>query len=85
MKVLQAAAKQFSDNYEAALDDLQPIYGAPRDVLAIALKRQYPDPVIDATGVAGIRKGNGYLIELGYFPTNFADRVLDLSHQPTAV
>ena len=65
-----------------ALDDLQPLYGAPREILAIALKRQSPDPLLNAAGVSGIRKGVKYLIELGYFKENIADDVLHLDYQP---
>lgn len=84
MGVLKAAAKEFYGNFDTALDDLQPIYGAPREVLAIALKRQSPNPIIGDAGASGIRGGMKYLIELGYFKDNFADQVLDLSLQPTA-
>jgi len=84
MGVLKAAAREFYGNFDSALDDLQPIYGAPREVLAIALKRQSPNPIIGDAGASGIRGGMKYLIELGYFKDNFADQVLDLSLQPTA-
>jgi NitT/TauT family transport system substrate-binding protein len=84
MSVLQSSAKAFYDDFDSALVDLQPIYGAPREILAIALKRQSPNPFINAAGASGIRGGMKYLIELGYFKENFADKVLDLSHQPTA-
>jgi NitT/TauT family transport system substrate-binding protein len=82
MAVLKEAAKVFYNDFDSALDDLQPMYGAPREILAIALKRQSPDPVIGDAGVAGIRGGVKYLIELGYFKTNFTDDVLDLKYQP---
>ena len=85
MTVLSEAARSFYNEYDAALDVLQPIYGAPRDILAIALKRQSPDPVINAAGAAGIRSGVQYLIELGYFETNIADEVLMLDRQPGVV
>lgn len=82
MAVLGASAKSFYDDFDAALDDLAPIYGAPKEILAIALKRQSPDPVINAAGASGIRNGVKYLIDLGYFKDNIADTVLDLQYQP---
>ncbi|MBF6057871.1 MULTISPECIES: ABC transporter substrate-binding protein [Thiomicrorhabdus] len=82
MAVLKASAESFYNDFDAALDDLQPLYGVPREILAIALKRQSPDPLLNAAGVSGIRKGVKYLIELGYFKTNIADEVLSLGHQP---
>ncbi len=82
MTVLRDAATSFYNDFEAALDDLQPLYGAPREILAIALKRQSPDPLLNAAGVSGIRKGVKYLIELGYFKENIADDVLHLDYQP---
>mgnify|MGYP006288502977 FL=1 len=85
MTVLSEAARSFYNDFDAALDVLQPIYGAPREILAIALKRQSPDPVINAAGAAGIRDGVRYLIELGYFETNVADEVLMLERQPGVV
>jgi len=85
MTVLSNAARAFYNDFEAALDVLQPIYGAPREVLELALLRQSPDPVINAAGAAGIRNGVKYLIELGYFQTNIADEVLMLDRQPSEV
>lgn len=82
MKVLSDAAAAFYNDFESALDDLQPLYGAPREILAIALKRQSPDPILNEAGASGIRGGMKYLIELGYFPDNFADTVLELGYQP---
>lgn len=82
MGVLRMAAETFYNDFDAALDDLTPIYGAPREILAIALKRQSPDPLINAAGASGIRAGVKYLIELGYFENDIADDVLDLSLQP---
>jgi NitT/TauT family transport system substrate-binding protein len=84
MKVLQEAAAAFSVDYESALADLQPIYGAPKPILAVALKRQFPNPVIGKAGADGIRNGMKYLIELSYFKDNFANTVLDLKYQPAA-
>jgi NitT/TauT family transport system substrate-binding protein len=84
MKVLQASAAAMAKDYDAAINDLAPIYGAPKPILAAALKRQAPNPVIRTAGANGIRSGMKYLMELGYFKENFADKVLDLSFQPTA-
>lgn len=85
MAVLSDAARKFYGDFEGALDVLQPIYGAPREVLEIALLRQSPDPVINAAGASGIRNGVRYLIELGYFETNIADEVMMLDYQPSEV
>ncbi len=82
MTVLKDAAKSFYDDFDAALDELVPIYGASREILAVALKRQSPDPIINDAGASGIRSGVKYLIELGYFKKNIADEVLDLQYQP---
>jgi NitT/TauT family transport system substrate-binding protein len=84
MAVLKESAAAFNADYESALNDLQPIYGAPRAVLAVALKRQRPNPVIGTPGANGIRSGMKYLVELGYFKDNFADTVLDLQYQAKA-
>lgn len=82
LKVLQQSADSFNQDFEAALDDLQPIYGAPREILRVALKRQFPNPVISAAGVAGLHQGVRYLIELGYLKEDNVDALLDLRHQP---
>ena len=82
MTVLSEAARDFYNDFDSALDELTPIYGAPREILEIALKRQSPQPVLGAAAVAGIRTGVRYLIELGYFDTNIADDVIDLRYQP---
>ncbi len=82
MAVLAQSAASFYDDFEAALDDLTPIYGAPREILAIALKRQSPNPIINPAGASGIKTGVEHLISLGYFDTNIAGAVLDLSRQP---
>ncbi|BBL35482.1 hypothetical protein Nstercoris_01750 [Nitrosomonas stercoris] len=82
LKVLQESARAFTEDYEAVLDDLQPIYGVPRSILAVALKRQFPNPVISQAGVNGLRQGTKYLAELGYLQPNVIDAVLDLRHQP---
>ncbi len=84
MAVLKNASVAFYSDFDSALDDLQPIYGVPRNILAIALKRQSPNPVIEAAGSSGIKGAMKYLIALGYFKDNFADKVLNLSLQPTA-
>ena len=85
MTVLANAATAFYDDFDSALDDLTPIYGAPRDILEIALKRQSPNPLINSAGSSGIRTGIKYLIELGYFNDDITDDVLDLSHQPQMI
>lgn len=85
MGVLAKSARAFYEDFDSALDDLTPIYGAPREILEIALKRQSPDPLINAAGASGIRTGVKYLIDLGYFNSDITDAVLDLSHQPQMV
>lgn len=82
LKVLQESARAFSEDYEAVLNDLQPIYGVPRPILAVALKRQFPNPVISQAGVSGLRQGAKYLAELGYLKPDVIDTVLDLKYQP---
>ena len=57
LKVLKESAKVFYDDFDGALDDLQPMYGAPREILAIALKRQSPDPVINDAGLPASAAG----------------------------
>src|SRR5882724_5570156 len=81
-RVLVAAAKDFYGDFDAAIKDLQPSYGAPKEILAVALRRQAPNPVIGDAGAAGIRNGVKYLIDLGYLKTNVTDEVLDLKFQP---
>jgi NitT/TauT family transport system substrate-binding protein len=83
MAVLKDAADQFYGDFESALDDLQPLYNAPREILAVALKRQPPAPIMSDATAEGIRQGVSYLIDLGYFQTNIADQVLNLGYQPT--
>lgn len=80
--VLQQAARAFTEDYQAVLNDLQPIYGVPRPVLSIALQRQYPNPVISEAGVNGLRQGTKYLAELGYLKPEVIDDVLELEYQP---
>ena len=82
LKVLQESARTFNEDYEAVLNDLQPIYGVPRPILSVALKRQFPNPVISPAGVSGLRRGEKYLAELGYLKPDVIDTVLDLKYQP---
>ena len=71
-------------DFDGAVQQLQPVYGVSNDVLKVALARQSPNPVISPVGVAGLKRGAGYLVELGYFTDNPIDAVLDLRHQPAA-
>lgn len=82
LKVLKDAATLLNADYDAALNDLQRIYGVEKNILAVALKRQFPNPVISPAGVDGLKNGVKYLIELGYLNTNITDDVLDLRYQP---
>lgn len=81
MKVLVEGANQFYADFDSALNDLQPIYGVPKPILAVALRRQAPNPVIRDAGAYGIRNAVKYLIELGYMRTNIAGDVLALHLQ----
>ena len=80
--VLVQGAHEFYSDFPAAIDDLQPIYGVPKEILAVALKRQAPNPVIGDAGAYGLRNAVKYLIDLGYLKTNVADQVLSLGLQP---
>lgn len=82
LRVLEASAKSMAGNYAKAIDDLLPVYGGTRPVLEIALKRQFPNPVISAAGVAGLRQGAKYLEQLGYFKGDVIGSLLDLRLQP---
>lgn len=83
LKVLQASATNLRQHYAAAIDQLQPVYGVPRNVLEVALARQVPNPVITAVGINGLTRGAEYLKQLGYFTNNPIPQLLDLRHQPT--
>lgn len=82
LSVLKASADAFNSDFEGALDDLEPIYGVPREILAVALARQFPNPVISDKGVQGLHTGVRYLVELGYLERDNIDELLDLRHQP---
>lgn len=77
LHVLDEAAKLRDADYEKALSQLQPIYQVPRDILFEGLKRQTPQPVLDGAALAGLHKGVGYLIDLGYLKTDVIDSVFD--------
>jgi NitT/TauT family transport system substrate-binding protein len=82
ISVLKESADSFYADTDAAVRDLQPLYGAPPEILKVALHRQSPNPIIGKAGRDGVNRGVQYLIDLGYFPTNIANDVLDLSLQP---
>jgi NitT/TauT family transport system substrate-binding protein len=84
LHVLQEAARQRDADFEKALSQLQPIYDVPKAILAEGLKRQTPQPVLDATGLQSLHNGVGYLIELGYLKSDVIDRVFDPSVQQGA-
>jgi NitT/TauT family transport system substrate-binding protein len=83
MKVLVESAKQFYDDFDSAVSDLQSIYGAPKEILQVALRRQAPNPVIRDAGSSGIKGATKFLVELGYLKNNIADDVLALHLQPS--
>lgn len=82
LKVLKDSADLLANDYERALDDLVPIYGVPKDILRIALRRQFPNPVISDIGVQGLKTANKYLVELGYLKNDVIDQVVYLNLQP---
>ena len=83
MKVLVESAKEFYNDFDSAVSDLQSIYGAPKEILQVALRRQAPNPVIRDAGSSGIKGATKYLVELGYLKSNIADNVLALQLQPS--
>ncbi|MBD3884501.1 ABC transporter substrate-binding protein [Phormidium tenue FACHB-886] len=84
LAVLRQSADDLNKDYKSAIADLVPVYNAPEDVLAAALKRQVPQPVLDEKGVDSLRNGVGFLADLGYLrqdQTNLIDTVFDGSAQ----
>jgi NitT/TauT family transport system substrate-binding protein len=84
LAVLRQAADMLNSDYESAIADLVPVYGAEADVLTAALQRQVPQPVMDEAGVQSLKNGVGYLVDLGYLTpeqTNLIDQVFDGSVQ----
>ena len=77
LHVLDQAAKLRDADFEKALSQLQPIYAVPQNILSEGLKRQTPQPVLDPEALAGLHKGVGYLIDLGYLKTDVIDGVFD--------
>lgn len=80
LAVLRQSAELMDADYEAAIADLVPLYGADPEVLSVALKRQVPQPVMDAAGIQSLKNGVGYLVDLGYLKpeqTNLIDVVFD--------
>jgi NitT/TauT family transport system substrate-binding protein len=80
LAVLRKAAAELTSNYEAAIADLVPVYGAEASILSVALSRQVPQPVLDEAGVQSLRNGVGFLADLGYLKpeqTTLIDTVFD--------
>lgn len=77
LHVLDEAAKLRDSDFEKALSQLQPIYQVPNNILSEGLKRQTPQPVLDPAALAGLHKGVGYLIDLGYLKNDVIDSVFD--------
>jgi hypothetical protein len=48
------SAKQLYNDFDSAVSDLQPIYGAPKEILQVALRRQAPNPIIRDAGFGPI-------------------------------
>jgi NitT/TauT family transport system substrate-binding protein len=84
LNVLDEAAKLRDADFEKALTQLQPIYQVPRAILSEGLKRQAPQPVLDPAAIAGLHKGVGYLIDLGYLKSDVIDSVFDPRVQAAA-
>lgn len=82
LSVLKESADLLTNDYENALNDLVPIYGVPKDILRVALQRQFPNPVISEVGIQGLKTANKYLVELGYLENDVIDQVVQLDLQP---
>lgn len=82
LSVLKQAADVLNQDYEHALDELEPLFGVPKDILRVALQRQYPHPIISEKGVQGLKRGNQYLVALGYLQGDVIDKLLYLDLQP---
>jgi NitT/TauT family transport system substrate-binding protein len=88
LAILRQSAKILESDYEAAVAELVPIYGAEKEILSVALNRQVPQPIMDDTAVQSLRNGVGYLVDLGYLQpeqTNLIDEVFDSSAQEKAM
>jgi len=84
LSVLRQAAKALNDNYQAAVEELVPVYNSTASVLKVALKRQVPQPIMDQVALQSIRKGVSYLVDMGYLKPeqkNISDNVFDNSIQ----
>ena len=81
-EVLKEAARERDEDYEKAIEELVPVYGVERDILASGLSRQVPQPVLDDTGLQSLHNGVGYLMELGYLKQDNIDAIFDGSVQP---
>ncbi len=84
LQVLDGAAKLRDADFEKALSQLQPIYAVPQNILSEGLKRQTPQPVLNPAALAGLHKGVGYLVDLGYLKSDVIDSVFDGSVQQGA-
>lgn len=82
LAVLKQSADLLNSDYENALDDLVPLFGVPKDILRVALKRQYPHPTLSEVGINGLKTGNRYLVDLGYLQDDVIDSLLYLDLQP---
>jgi ABC-type nitrate/sulfonate/bicarbonate transport system substrate-binding protein len=77
LHVLDEAARLRDADFEKALSQLQPIYAVPQNILSEGLKRQTPQPVLNSAALAGLHKGVGYLVDLGYLKSDVIDSVFD--------
>jgi NitT/TauT family transport system substrate-binding protein len=84
LQVLDEAARLRDADFEKALSQLQPIYAVPQNILSEGLKRQTPQPILTSAALAGLHKGVGYLVDLGYLKSDVIDSVFDGSVQQGA-
>jgi NitT/TauT family transport system substrate-binding protein len=84
LSVLETSAGRLSANYDRYVRELVPVYGSTDKILKVALKRQSPQPTLAGNGIASIKRGAKYLVDLGYFESEkVADQVYDPSYQPS--
>lgn len=84
LAVLQQSAQRFEEDFAASVKELVPVYGSTDAILEVALKRQTPQPVLAGAGIESIKKGTGYLVDLGYFDIDPINDVFDPSYEPAA-
>jgi NitT/TauT family transport system substrate-binding protein len=81
LNVLRQAARRREADFEKAVRELEPVFRLNFNVLAAALSRQPPQPVLDRRAVASLHTGVESLVELGYLQDDPLDEMLDRSVQ----